>query len=113
MAPKSADPNDYVHIDGAPLAEAGPLEEPAQQQSAPEFTAQQPGQEIPQQQIGGTAEGATMGTGEGRSESTGDTGEQAASADLNQSHDSAKQQATPADTAPSADSPGTEVNIQL
>ena len=54
-----------------------------------------------------------MGTGEGRSESTGDTGEQAASADLNQSHDSAKQQATPADTAPSADSPGTEANIQL
>ena len=95
MAPKSADPNDYVHIDGAPLAEAGPLEAPAQQQS------------------GGTAEGATMGTGEGRSEATGDTGEQAASADLNQSHDSAKQQATPADTAPSADSPGTEVNIQL
>lgn len=113
LAPKSADPNDYVHIDGAPLAEAGPLEEPAQQQSAPEFTAQQPGQEIPQQQIGGTAEGATMGTGEGRSESTGDTGEQAASADLNQSHDSAKQQATPAETAPSADSPGTEVDIQL
>ncbi len=113
LAPKSADPNDYVHIDGAPLAEAGPLEAPAQQQSAPEFTAQQSGQEIPQQQIGGTAEGATLGTGEGRSEATGDTGEQAASADLNQSHDSAKQQATPADTAPSADSPGTEANIQL
>lgn len=100
---------DFHADEGAPLASSGPLEGPAQTQTDSVFVDQRPGQAIPEGQTGSQAENAVQGTGGGRTEqATGNQGEGAAAADLNQSHESAEQEATTDPNATPEGAAGTE-----
>jgi len=92
-----------------PLTEPGPLEPPAQEATDPVFTQQQPGEVIAPGQTGSEVQGSTQGTGPGRTEATGDAGEDAGAADLDQSHDSASEEDEADPNATPEDDAGTEI----
>lgn len=116
LEPKSENPADYVHIEEAPDAEAGAVEQPVQKQTE-EVYHQQPGSQVSQEQVGGQAAEAVIGTGDGdRSGITAEVGtqgwtEEAAKIDLNQSIGSAIEEAVQMEGATGQDSAGTESEI--
>lgn len=116
LEPKSENPADYVHIEEAPDTEAGAVEQPVQKQTE-EVYHQQPGSQVSQEQVGGQAAEAVIGTGDGdRSGITAEVGtqgwtEEAAKIDLNQSIGSAIEEAVQMEGATGQDSAGTESEI--
>lgn len=96
--------------DGAPPADSDPLEAPAQTETGPLYTEQEPGQATTPDQTGGTVDDSTVGTGGSRTETgAGDTGPAAVDSDLNQSNESANNNAvdsTPGSTG-TPDKPAT------